>query len=92
MTEPKADGIEPGIVPVQPRPQAWSKTPTGWSKVVDTPPPVVVSVTEEELRAFEKAHHGELRGVSGPARLDRIVATRETVVDGTTQESKPCSE
>jgi len=64
---------------------SWSKTAAGWCKVTQkdvNTPPVAVTVTEVELRAFEKAHHGELRGVSGPARLELVLAARESTQAG----------
>lgn len=60
----------------------------GWRRVPDTEtyalyvagePTTVVSVAE--LTAFEKANHGQLRGLKSGARLDRLVADRLSAVD-----------
>lgn len=72
--------------PTTPARRERERTPVvlvGWRRVPDTEtyalyvagePTTVVSVAE--LTAFEKANHGQLRGLKSGARLDRLVAER----------------
>lgn len=56
-------------------PERWQRNASkdGWFKLG---PNGLVDVSDVELRAFEKANHADLRGVSAQGRLDLLLAAR----------------